>query len=107
MIGFGGHEAKRRASGAAGRVGTSRRDERPCRVRQMGRDHDGVRDLYNHQENCARLAPPSAVYPGAVKHGWQVRACHPTPIIGRQGRPFKPGHRREGTRACSKFMIAW
>jgi hypothetical protein len=35
MIGFGGHRAKRRASGAAGRPGTSRRDERPCRVRQM------------------------------------------------------------------------
>jgi hypothetical protein len=86
---FGGHEAKRRASGAAGRVGTSRRDERPCRVRQMGRDHDVARDLYNDQENRAPLANTGAVHPGAVKHGRRVRACRPTPIIGCASQSFQ------------------
>ena len=73
MRSFGGQKAKRRASGAVGRIGIFRRDERPCRVRQMGRDHDVPRDPYNHQENRAKLATSSAVYFDAVKQGRQAR----------------------------------
>ena len=88
---FGGHEARRRASGAAGRVGTSRRDERPCRVRQVGRNRDAMdRDFCNDQENRTLLASCGAGWPGAVKHGRRVRARRPTPIIGRPERPFNP-----------------
>jgi hypothetical protein len=94
MLSFGGHEARRRASGAAGRVGTSRRDERPCRVRRMGRNRDVQdRDFYNHQENRALLASGGAVCPDAVKHGRRVRARRPTPMIGRAEQAFKAAAR--------------
>lgn len=89
-MGFGGYEAKRRASGAAERVGTSRRDERPCRVRRMGRNRDDRdRDFYNRQENRDRLASLVAVDPDAVKPEGRVRARPSTPIIGCDWPPFK------------------